>query len=87
MAAGESHYRVVMVRHGDSQWNKDNRFCGWYDAPLSDRGFQEARRCGQTLKESGYKFDLAYTSLLVRPQQTLDEVSYLLAPKNGSLNL
>jgi len=74
MAGGGKCRRVVMVRRGDSQWNKDSRFCGWYDAPLSERGFQEAKRGGQALKQAGFSFDVAFTSLLTRPQQTLEEI-------------
>ncbi len=69
-------YKVVMVRHGDSEWNKHNRFCGWYDALLSDIGVGEAARCGEALKNAGFQFDLAFTSFLTRPQQTLEKVPF-----------
>jgi 2,3-bisphosphoglycerate-dependent phosphoglycerate mutase len=67
-------YKVVMIRHGESAWNKENRFCGWFDADLSEAGIEEARRGGQALKNDGYKFDLAYTSVLQRAQKTLSTV-------------
>ncbi|XP_050544099.1 phosphoglycerate mutase 2-like [Daktulosphaira vitifoliae] len=62
---------VVMARHGESEWSKNNVFCGWYDSLLSDRGVNEARECGSLLKEFDYKFDRVYTSLLTRAHQTL----------------
>ncbi|KAK2707368.1 hypothetical protein QYM36_015156 [Artemia franciscana] len=64
-------YKIVMVRHGESVWNKENKFCGWFDAPLSEKGIQEAHAAGQTLKEKGYQFDSAHTSVLTRAQHTL----------------
>ncbi|XP_067928464.1 2,3-bisphosphoglycerate-dependent phosphoglycerate mutase-like [Watersipora subatra] len=64
-------YKIVLIRHGESEWNKVNRFCGWYDANLSELGEEEARQGGQLLKENGYKFDVAYTSVLTRAIKTL----------------
>ncbi|KAJ3664739.1 hypothetical protein Zmor_000285 [Zophobas morio] len=64
-------YKIVMVRHGESEWNQKNLFCGWVDAHLSDKGKQEAANAGKYLKKSGYKFDQAYTSVLSRAQETL----------------
>jgi len=65
-------YKVVMIRHGESEWNKENRFCGWYDAGLSPQGMDEAVAAGKALKENGFdKFDLAHTSVLQRAQKTL----------------
>lgn len=64
-------YTVVMVRHGESAWNKENRFCGWFDADLSESGINEAIAGGRMLKEKGYHFDVAYTSLLKRAIKTL----------------
>ena len=62
---------VVLVRHGESEWNKDNRFCGWVDVSLSDQGVKEAINAGKLLKESGYsRFDVVYTSLLKRSVET-----------------
>jgi 2,3-bisphosphoglycerate-dependent phosphoglycerate mutase len=63
-----------MIRHGESVWNKENRFCGWFDADLSEAGIQEAKRGGQALKADGYKFDVAHTSVLQRAQKTLTTV-------------
>jgi len=63
---------LVLVRHGESEWNKLNLFTGWRDPDLSEKGIEEARRAGQLLKEEGYRFDLAFTSALKRAQHTLD---------------
>jgi 2,3-bisphosphoglycerate-dependent phosphoglycerate mutase len=63
---------LVLVRHGESEWNKLNLFTGWKDPGLSERGVEEARTAGRLLKAEGYKFDVAYTSALSRAQQTLD---------------
>ncbi|KAL3276398.1 hypothetical protein HHI36_011782 [Cryptolaemus montrouzieri] len=62
---------IIMVRHGESEWNLKNLFCGWYDADLSESGVQEARTAGEALKKAGFKFDIAYTSVLKRAQNTL----------------
>jgi 2,3-bisphosphoglycerate-dependent phosphoglycerate mutase len=59
------------LRHGESTWNKENRFTGWTDVGLSKKGVQEALQAGQTLKEEGYVFDIAYTSVLARAIKTL----------------
>jgi len=67
-------YEIVMIRHGESTWNQENKFCGWFDAHLSDKGVKEAEAGGQALKEAGYKFDVAHTSLLTRAQVTLQKV-------------
>jgi len=64
-------YKIVMVRHGESEWNQKNLFCGWYDANLSDKGIAEANAAGVALQDAGYKFDLAHTSSLTRAQNTL----------------
>jgi len=64
-------YTIVMVRHGESEWNLENKFCGWYDANLSEKGVQEATAGGKALKDAGYTFDIAHTSLLTRAQVTL----------------
>ena len=63
--------RLVLLRHGESTWNKENRFTGWTDVDLSDRGRAEAAEAGRLLKEGGYAFDLAYTSVLKRAIRTL----------------
>jgi len=62
---------LVLLRHGQSRWNKENRFTGWVDVPLSEEGELEARRAGQLLREGGFIFDFAYTSLLRRAIKTL----------------
>ena len=64
-------YKVVLLRHGESVWNKENRFTGWTDVDLSERGVAEAHQAGQLMKSEGYTFDLAYTSLLKRAIKTL----------------
>jgi 2,3-bisphosphoglycerate-dependent phosphoglycerate mutase len=62
---------LVLLRHGQSQWNKENRFTGWVDVPLSEEGMQEAKNAARLLRESGYAFDIAYTSVLKRAIKTL----------------
>jgi 2,3-bisphosphoglycerate-dependent phosphoglycerate mutase len=69
-----SVYKIVMIRHGESEWNQENRFCGWFDAHLSEKGLEEAKNGGQALKDADYKFDVAHTSLLTRAQVTLSSV-------------
>jgi 2,3-bisphosphoglycerate-dependent phosphoglycerate mutase len=64
-------YKVVMVRHGESVWNKENRFTGWTDVDLSEKGIEEAKKGGRILKENGYVFDVAFTSVLKRAINTL----------------
>jgi 2,3-bisphosphoglycerate-dependent phosphoglycerate mutase len=64
-------FKLVLLRHGESTWNKENRFTGWTDVDLSDKGREEAREAGRLLKEGGYTFDRAYTSLLQRAIRTL----------------
>jgi 2,3-bisphosphoglycerate-dependent phosphoglycerate mutase len=63
--------KLVLVRHGESTWNKENRFTGWTDVDLSEKGRQEAREGGQVLKAEGCQFDVAYTSVLKRAIRTL----------------
>lgn len=67
----EAVYKVVLVRHGESQWNKENRFTGWADVELSEKGHEEAAQAGVWLKEKGIEFDIAYTSVLKRAIRTL----------------
>nr|CDS33978.1 phosphoglycerate mutase [Hymenolepis microstoma] len=67
-------YKVVFIRHGESVYNQENRFCGWHDADLSPKGEQEARSAGQMIKEKGLSFDVAYTSVLKRAIKTLNAV-------------
>jgi len=63
--------KIVLLRHGESTWNKENRFTGWTDVDLSDKGRAEAVNAGRLLKESGFAFDLAFTSVLKRAIRTL----------------
>jgi len=67
-------YKIVMIRHGESEWNKENKFCGWFDANLSEAGIKEAEAGGKALADAGYTFDLAHTSLLTRAHTTLGKV-------------
>ena len=64
-------YKLVLIRHGESTWNKENRFTGWVDVDLTEQGNREAQQAGVLLKESGYTFDIAYTSVLKRAVRTL----------------
>lgn len=64
-------YHIVLIRHGESQWNVDNRFTGWHDVQLSIKGEQESHDAGKVLKAAGFRFDLAYTSVLKRAIKTL----------------
>ncbi|HOW52450.1 MAG TPA: 2,3-diphosphoglycerate-dependent phosphoglycerate mutase [bacterium] len=85
-------YKVVLLRHGESVWNKENRFTGWTDVDLSEKGVQEAHAAGQLLKKEGYAFDIAYTSVLKRAIRTLwitlDEMDLMWLPvvRNWRLN-
>lgn len=63
--------KLVLVRHGHSQWNQENRFTGWKDVDLADQGREEALRAGQMLKDAGFQFDIAFTSVLKRAIRTL----------------
>ncbi|MDD3224449.1 MAG: 2,3-diphosphoglycerate-dependent phosphoglycerate mutase [Clostridium sp.] len=84
--------KLVLIRHGQSEWNKQNRFTGWTDVDLSENGLQEAKNAGKILKNNGYEFDKAYTSVLKRAIKTLffilDELNLLWIPvsKNYKLN-
>ncbi len=84
-------YKLVLLRHGESQWNRENRFTGWYDIDLSERGVEEAHRAGQTLKREGYTFDVAFTSVLKRAIRTLwltlDEMDLMWIPVHRSWRL
>ena len=64
--AGSKLHKVVFVRHGESLWNKENRFTGWKDIGLTEQGVQEAKQAGEMLRDKGYQFDLAFTSVLSR---------------------
>jgi 2,3-bisphosphoglycerate-dependent phosphoglycerate mutase len=85
-------HKVVLLRHGESTWNKENRFTGWTDVDLSEKGLQEAKKAGQVLKVEGYNFDIAYTSVLKRAIRTLwitlDEMDLMWIPviRNWRLN-
>lgn len=76
--------KLVLVRHGESTWNKENRFTGWTDVDLSEKGKEEAKKAGEILKEEDYVFDLAYTSVLKRAIRTLwyilDEMDLMWIP-------
>jgi 2,3-bisphosphoglycerate-dependent phosphoglycerate mutase len=63
--------KLVLVRHGESQWNLENRFTGWIDVPLSEKGVTEAKAAGEKIKKENIHFDIAYTSALKRAQDTL----------------
>ncbi len=64
-------YKLVLIRHGQSTWNLENRFTGWVDVPLTDKGVEEAKEAGRLLKASGYDFDICFTSMLKRATHTL----------------
>lgn len=64
-------YKLVLIRHGESTWNLDNRFTGWTDVDLTNTGIEQAKQSGRLLKAEGYDFDLAYTSVLKRATRTL----------------
>ncbi|WP_309385934.1 2,3-diphosphoglycerate-dependent phosphoglycerate mutase [Cerasicoccus frondis] len=64
-------YKIVLLRHGESQWNLENRFTGWTDVNLTAEGEKQARAAGEVLKKEGFKFDVAYTSVLTRAIRTL----------------
>lgn len=84
-------YKLVLLRHGESIWNKENRFTGWTDVDLSERGIEEAREAGRILKREGYTFDLAFTSVLKRAIRTLwivqDEMDLMWIPVQISWRL
>ncbi len=66
--------KLVLVRHGQSMWNLENKFTGWTDVELSEQGIQEAKEAGKVLKENGFNFDIAYTSVLKRANETLNYI-------------
>ena len=84
-------YKIVLVRHGESAWNKENRFTGWTDVPLSEKGLAEAKAAGQLLKKEGFVFDKAYTSVLKRAIKTLwcvlEEIDLMWIPIEHSWRL
>lgn len=71
MSKSQTKHQLVLVRHGESQWNKENRFTGWVDVDLSDKGRIEAKQAGQLLNAEGFRFDQVYTSVLKRAVHTL----------------
>ncbi|HEY8023994.1 MAG TPA: 2,3-diphosphoglycerate-dependent phosphoglycerate mutase [Burkholderiaceae bacterium] len=77
-------YKIVLMRHGESTWNLDNRFTGWTDVDLTEKGMTEAKQAGKLLKDAGFTFDLAYTSVLKRAIRTLwgtlDEMDLMWLP-------
>jgi 2,3-bisphosphoglycerate-dependent phosphoglycerate mutase len=83
--------KLVLLRHGESIWNKENLFTGWYDVDLSEQGKVEAKRAGELLKAEGFTFDVAYTSVLKRAIRTawmaLDELDLLWIPVDRSWRL
>lgn len=84
-------YKLVLLRHGESEWNKSNRFTGWTDVDLTEQGIEEARAAGRLLKAEGYDFDFAYSSVLKRAIRTLwlvlDEMDLLWLPVERSWRL
>lgn len=84
-------HKIVLLRHGESTWNKENRFTGWTDVDLTDKGREEAATAGRVLKEGGFNFDIAYCSVLKRALRTLwivlDELDALWIPVEKSWRL
>ena len=74
--------KLVLVRHGQSMWNLENRFTGWTDVELSEQGIKEAKEAGKVLKEKGFNFDVAYTSVLKRENDTLKYILEELGEEN-----
>ncbi|MGA2158365.1 MAG: 2,3-diphosphoglycerate-dependent phosphoglycerate mutase [Dehalococcoidia bacterium] len=83
--------KLVLLRHGESLWNSENKFTGWTDVDLSNKGINEAQRAGKVLREQGYVFDLAFTSVLKRAVRTLwialDELDLMWIPVKNSWRL
>jgi 2,3-bisphosphoglycerate-dependent phosphoglycerate mutase len=84
-------YKIVLLRHGESTWNKENRFTGWTDVGLTDSGTDEARRAGKLMRDEGYTFDVAFTSVLRRAIKTLwialEEMDLMWIPVSHSWRL
>jgi 2,3-bisphosphoglycerate-dependent phosphoglycerate mutase len=85
--------KIVLLRHGESVWNKENKFAGWTDVGLSVKGIEEAKESGRSLKREGYIFDVAFTSVLSRAIKTLwlvlEEMDLMWIPSTivgGSMN-
>ena len=83
--------KLLLIRHGESVWNKENRFTGWTDVPLSETGIEEAKKAGKLLKEEGFQFKVAYTSYLKRAIKTLwlilEEMDLMWIPEYKSWRL
>src|SRR5215510_2565777 len=83
--------RLVLLRHGESDWNRENRFTGWTDVGLSEKGMKEATEAGSQMREQGYVFDFAYTSVLKRAMKTLwvalEEMDLMWIPIHNSWRL
>jgi 2,3-bisphosphoglycerate-dependent phosphoglycerate mutase len=88
---GDTAHTLVLLRHGESDWNRENRFTGWTDVDLSTAGREEAHRAGRSLRDAGFDFDVAYTSLLKRAIRTLwivlDELELIWVPVHRSWRL
>src|SRR6185295_2564435 len=86
-----SNLKLVLLRHGESAWNLENRFTGWTDVDLTPKGILEAQEAGRLLKDGGYAFDVAYTSLLKRAIRTLwitlDGLDHMWVPVNNTWRL
>ena len=84
-------HRLVLLRHGESAWNRENRFTGWTDVPLSEKGVAEATAAGALLKQEGFSFDMAFTSVLKRAIKTLwlvlEEMDLMWIPIRNSWKL
>lgn len=84
-------YKLVLMRHGESQWNLENRFTGWTDVDLTDTGREQARKAGELLKKEGFEFDVAFTSVLKRAIRTLwitlDAMDAMYTPVGNSWRL
>lgn len=83
--------KLVILRHGESEWNKQNRFTGWTDVELSEKGLQEAEKAGETLKNEGYEFDVVFTNVLKRCIKTtwiaLDKLNMMWLPVHKAWQL
>jgi 2,3-bisphosphoglycerate-dependent phosphoglycerate mutase len=90
-AGGLIMKKLILLRHGESVWNRENRFCGWTDVGLTEKGLAEAQAAGQLLKREGYAFDVAYTSVLKRAVKTLwvvlEEMDRMWIPVHNSWRL
>ncbi|MFA6958761.1 MAG: 2,3-diphosphoglycerate-dependent phosphoglycerate mutase [Thermoanaerobaculia bacterium] len=84
-------YKLILLRHGESEWNKENRFTGWTDVRLTPKGIEEAKSAGKLMKEEGFVFDIAYTSVLSRAIKTLwlalDEMDLMWIPIENDYRL